>query len=455
MNFPEYYKQREILLKRVCYRNYRCKQGKRMILVNIRTHTTVFLEDLSADFFEILAKADTNEIGRFLSENELSLAEAEEFIRDLCENGILGGQSFQNPKHFGESGPTNDERKALLEFQEELYENGFLFHVHIDITNRCNLRCLHCYHPFEEYAHQTEVTLESLKTFIDEIYELGAFSITLSGGEALLRKDFWEIVKYISKKGMLLSFFTNGISIQEEDIIRIRQSCVQKIGVSLYAIEETIHDKITQLPGSCIKTKRALEALKQTDVLIEVKCVLMKDNFSQYKEMAAYCQENGFSFLLDTSMSPKLNGDTNPLNLAPSYEQFVEFSLDESFWGFVKEKKPMDWKREPCSAGRYSLYIDPLGNVYPCVSLRLKLGTMKEIGAIWKDSEELKKWQQITRKDFRGCGEEESCEFCMEICAGICLLENGNFLDGKTSACRKAQARQEAYRRLSKRNNLL
>lgn len=447
MKLQYYIDNRTALIEKVCCRNYECADTNEMIVVNIKNKTTSFLEGVSAQFFDVLYKRSISEIEQFIRTNDIDKNEVENFLEELLQEGIIG-ESIKNVLRSNFQ-LDREEQDGLKEFEETLYKNHYLFNVHIDITDMCNLKCVHCYQLVDAKVKHN-ISTNRLKRFIDDVYDLGVFSVTLSGGEIFLRNEIWELVKYISEKGMVITLFTNAALLGEEDIKKINQFNVHKVAVSLYSVKEDIHDSITGVIGSCEKTKAALEKLKATDVQVEVKCVLMKPNFPQYQSMDFYCKERGFSLILDTSMTPKLNGDRKPLEYTFEFEQIIQFALDENYNYYVGKNRTLDFEKEPCSAGKISLYCSPEGKIYPCVSLRLELGDMEKIKNIWSDSMDLRQWQRTRMKDFNYCGKQNYCKFCVEVCAGICFLENGDYLYSNTSQCFKAKAREEAYKRLEK-----
>ncbi len=83
----------------------------------------------------------------------------------------------------------------------------------LELTERCNLGCLHCYinQPGSSQAAKArELTLRQIQRLIDEITDAGCFYLLITGGEPLLRPDFRDIWRYAKKKGLLVTLFTNG-----------------------------------------------------------------------------------------------------------------------------------------------------------------------------------------------------------------------------------------------------
>ena len=93
------------------------------------------------------------------------------------------------------------------EFNEWLISNNQLTSAFIETTYRCNEKCLHCFNPGAAHEigevpkrNTNELTFDQYKDVIDELYDLGIWSICLSGGEFFLRKDAFEILNYINFK---------------------------------------------------------------------------------------------------------------------------------------------------------------------------------------------------------------------------------------------------------------
>lgn len=445
--FNYFISNRNKLFNKVCFRNYRCGNLSEMIIVNIPHNVTTFLEGISADFFEVLATKEKTEILDFALENDISMSDIDGFITELIQNKTL---NIHTNKPSPNEQTSDVQHTDYIEFEDALYKYGYLYSVHIDLTYLCNLRCIHCYHDFDEYSAKYEMSSDDIFQFIDEIYELGALHITLSGGEVFLRNDFWDIVNYITSKGMLITIFTNATLINADSIEQITKNNIMKIGISLYSLDEKIHNTITTSEKSYSQTMHSISLLKNINCNIEIKCVLLKNNFSSYKKLSDFCKSNNFSLTLDTSMTPKLTGDTSPIHYSFSYKQMVEFSLDKDFNYYAMKNNLINLNSAPCSAGKVSLYCNPSGDIYPCVSLRTYLGNFKNIKNIWNNSTLLKNFQSLMVKDFSDCGKHDYCNFCIEVCPAISYLENGDFMNSNSSNCIKAKARQDAYKKLIK-----
>lgn len=441
LNFIE---NKEELFDKVVCRRYDCSDSIQLVTYNLKLHTIGYLENLSAELFEIMYCNNILELERFIKKNKLE-DEFSGFIDELIKEKVLNNGSNIIPQENPVNLSNVEDNQSITDFYEKLYENDYIFNLHIDITKKCNLRCKHCYHPFEEYSYENELDLWAIKKVVDEAYDMGVFCIILSGGEPLLRDDILEIIQYISFKGMCIDLFTNATLIDKEFINEIKKYNINNISISIYSDQEQTHDNITQVNGSYKKTKWAIEQLHNSGLQIELKAVMMQDNFEDYKSLDSYAKGIGCKLILDTSMTPKLNSDSTPIDLALSYEQYLSLCLDSESSYYIKRTSEMDPNERACNAGRFGLYCDSEGNYYPCVSFQMNLGSINTgLRNAWNNSN-LKKWGLMKNKDYLGYNKHSYCKFCLEICAGIAQLENGDYTNCEKSDCYKARARQEAF----------
>jgi MoaA/NifB/PqqE/SkfB family radical SAM enzyme len=85
----------------------------------------------------------------------------------------------------------------VAKMNQRALELGVPLSVHLDITYRCNERCIHCYLDHDDLG---EMTLAEITSVLDQLAEAGVFFLTLSGGEVLMRRDFFEIVEHARKR---------------------------------------------------------------------------------------------------------------------------------------------------------------------------------------------------------------------------------------------------------------
>ncbi len=127
--------------------------------------------------------------------------------------------------------------------------------AHLDLTYRCNERCVHCYLDHHDHG---EMTTAEIKDLLDQMAEAGVFYLTISGGEIMMRRDFFEILEHARLRTFCIKLKTNGILIRKQEADRIKALGVESVQVSIYSHIPEVHDAITKLPGSLEQSVEAI-----------------------------------------------------------------------------------------------------------------------------------------------------------------------------------------------------
>lgn len=430
----------------IAYKIYNLKKEKKVIFFNRNSQDYMFLEGLSAGLFELLLLDDADMTSKWLEKNDISMDDMEEFKKEIVcfENRTQKTLDSQSSSVSGKE----EYNPILSDFIEELYENGLYYSFHIDLTFRCNEKCIHCYHPFESYQSSKELSTAEVKELIDLIDQLGVFHLTLSGGEVLLRKDIFDILDYISDKGMMISLFTNGVLLSEDVVLQLQKYRIKSVSISLYSDMADVHDQITTIKGSYNKTMSGIEYLKKYKIPFDLKCVMLAQNVKRADQILSFFKSlnDGKECKIDFSLCGKLDGDCGNFKYMPSNQDVekIFYSNPERYIGDEKllRRSP---EQAPCSAGKYGLYCSAEGYIYPCVSFRLYLCDYKDLPNI-SENPVLMKWRKTKIKDFTECFKHSYCNYCTEQCAGNNLIENGNYLNSKVTQCVHAQIIEKWFR---------
>src|SRR5579863_8715506 len=188
--------------------------------------------------------------------------------------------------------------------------------VHLDLTYRCNERCVHCYLDHDDHG---EMTTAEIKHLLDEMADAGVFILTLSGGEIFVRKDFFEILEYARRKLLFcVKLKTNAILIREREAARIRDLGVESIQISIYSHRPEVHDAITLVPGSLKRSLDGIRFLKSQGLKVRIANVLMVHNVQDYEGVRALADELGVESTLDPTITPMLDGNRSTVALGVS-----------------------------------------------------------------------------------------------------------------------------------------
>ena len=125
-------------------------------------------------------------------------------------------------------------------------------------TKTCNLKCMHCYMGSDAQKYKDELTTEEAKKFIDDLAAFHVPVLLFSGGEPLIRPDFFELADYAQKAGVRPTLSTNGTLITREVAQRIKDIGVGYVGISLDGLKD-VNDKFRGVEGAYEKAMQGIE----------------------------------------------------------------------------------------------------------------------------------------------------------------------------------------------------
>src|SRR5215472_11071430 len=171
--------------------------------------------------------------------------------------------------------------RLLEEIGLKAFDLGVPLSVHMDVTYRCNERCVHCYLDHDDHG---EMTTAEIKGVLDQLAEAGVLFLTFSGGEVFMRRDFFELLEYARRLQFSVKIKTNAVMIGEEEAQRLLALAVDGIQISVYSHRPDVHDAITKLPHSFERTMKAVCFLRDQGLRVTMANVLMTANLAdQYQ----------------------------------------------------------------------------------------------------------------------------------------------------------------------------
>ncbi len=333
----------------------------------------------------------------------------------------------------------------IEEFNAKATSQGIPLSAHLDVTWRCNERCVHCY---LEHDAVGEMTTEEIKDVIRQLAESGTFFLTISGGEPLLRPDCFEILEYARSLRFQTRLKTNAVMIGPEKAARLKKMGIEKVQISLYSHVAEVHDKITKLPGSFRRTINAIRLLREHQVTVSISNVLMQYNASHAHAVKRLAKELDAEFNIDPTITPMINGDRSITDLNITLDELYSVMRDEEFVGDVGDFCSPDGAVEEdvldghsCSAGHSLIYISPFGDVFPCVSFPMPCGNVRKqkLSDVWFNSPALTELRSIRVRDLHTCSSCSHTAYCSR-CPGLAYME-GDMRGPSASDCHKSFAR--------------
>lgn len=334
-------------------------------------------------------------------------------------------------------------------------------------TNACNLRCKHCYASAISETMPDELTTEEAKDLIDELADCGVVAIAFSGGEPLIRKDFFEIANYAKERDFYVSVATNGTLITPS-IGKKLKSCVDYVEISLDGSKET-HEKFRGISGVYDKTINGIKNCVKEKLDVCIAPTVTKYNLKEIPEILELAKDLkanrfiAFNFIPTGRGKNIVNQDITPeereeilkffyskllekgypdvFSTAPQYSRIsimaaredpdapvlpTHFAGREAREALVGKTGVLSDFIGGCGCGRIYCCIEPNGDVWPCVFLPIKVGNIREksFKEIWLNSPVLNELRDRSKLE----GHCKVCEF-RNVCGGCRARAYGYFKD--------------------------
>ena len=262
--------------------------------------------------------------------------------------------------------------------------------VSVDITLRCDLKCIHCY---SHAGSQKDVlsTQEWLE-ILHKIHQAGVTKLVLTGGDPPASPDFMKILQFCAKNFFIVDIATNGYRINDELARNIAE--MEKIGVitSRLSIDGTkkTHDAIRGVSGSWEKAVQAVRHLSRWGIPVSVTMTLNPQNLNDVEDVIVTAKANGASRFSAGMTLKKGRAYGKNLEITASQKKEVAENLEQlaqkhstptfkvSTWIKLFDRDVPDKKSVNCGAGYRMYSINDKGDVKPCPSLDYYMGNLVE-----------------------------------------------------------------------------
>ncbi|MEW5947460.1 MAG: radical SAM protein [bacterium] len=301
-----------------------------------------------------------------------------------------------------------------------------------ELTHRCNQRCIHCCIS----SPTPELSTEKIKSLLNDAAEMGSLFLTLTGGEPMLRDDFFEIAHHARNRNFAVRIFTNATLIDGKTADRLIEAAPMEVDVSIHGPDAELHDGITRTPGSFDRTMRAIKLLKERGVHVSLKSMLMKQNFDRYGEIFDLADGLDVTCRVDPTITAGINGDAAPLAHRIEPARLRKIISDKRVFENIE---PAPGQNVWCRVGNTEMSIAPNGDVMPCIQWRTRAGNVNEqpLRKIWEGSPVFEFLRGITAGGTPGCRDCELMSWCAK-CPGIAEAEGGQWNKPYEWACTMA-----------------
>ncbi len=340
--------------------------------------------------------------------------------------------------------------QQLFEYKELLRREPRLRFLFLELTMRCNERCLHC----GSYCGDVkipELTVEQYRELLDKVKR--DFSplpmLCITGGEPLLRKEFFEIMGYANEFGYNWGMTSNGTLITPEVAKKLYDTGMKTISVSIDGLEST-HDSFRRTPGGYKKAIEGIKNLMKYDFqAVQVTTVVTKKSLPELDQLFKVVEEldvHSWRIINIEPIGRALQLDGYALE-KDEYRRMFEYIRSKRaqgypvmygcshYLGLDYEKAVRDWYYQ-CNSGTYTASIMTNGDIGGCLDIERREETIQgnilrdDFTDVWKNRFEIFR-TPLNEKD-------EKCRFCesRNFCLGG-AYHSWNYDENRQMVCFK------------------
>jgi radical SAM protein with 4Fe4S-binding SPASM domain len=310
-----------------------------------------------------------------------------------------------------------------------------------EVTLQCNARCLHCYsNSGPGVQHPQQLSTNEALRIIDQLAEAGLLILAFSGGEPLIRRDIFGLIKRAVENALVVNLASNGALIDEKMAVRLKEAGVRSITISLDGARAETHDDFRRFPGLFDRTIRAIQTLVKNDHRVVVSFTPTIRNYQEGPDVVALAHSLGANAVNMSEYVPAGRG-TRKLALPADtlrevVHQWIEMRREYAdrmriIWhdcrvALLVPEEEQD-RYSGCGAGKLTARICVDGTLTPCVFLSNSAGNLRSSSFrdIWDNSPLLRMIRNRDELRWGNCG---GCRF-KHICGGCRAASMANYGD--------------------------
>ncbi|GKU25238.1 putative heme d1 biosynthesis radical SAM protein NirJ2 [Clostridium folliculivorans] len=310
-------------------------------------------------------------------------------------------------------------------------------------TNKCNLKCSHCYRDSGKEV-QGELNTEEAKKLIDQIAKANFKIMIFSGGEPLMRNDIFQLISYASKAGLRSVLGTNGTLISKEMAQRLKDSGISAIGISLDSLNQNKHNLFRGNATAFKDTLNAMKHCRDIGIRFQIHTTVMDWNKDEIISLTDFSVAMGAAahhifFLVPTGRGKNIEDEL----LSPKeYEALLTSIMKKQSevnieikptcapqFVRIAEKLGIDSRfKRGCIAGIDYCIVNPIGDVQACAYLTEVAGNVRDsdFNEIWRNSQ---LFNSLRDQKYNGhcnsCSAKKNCGGCR---ARSAYYHNGDYM---------------------------
>jgi len=300
----------------------------------------------------------------------------------------------------------------MAQLQERAFQRCIPLNATIELTLRCNLRCVHCYNFDRQLPYlplkqrEDELRDDEVLRIIDELRDEGCLYLALSGGEALVHPSLSTFVRHASQTGLMVTVKSNGTLFEPARVAELADAGCADVEVSVYGATDETHDGFVKQEGAFARTMAGAQAARDAGLGVKLSFVLVQRNAGEVGRMIDLAHSLGLPYGIDPQITARYDGSRESLDLRvdrPTLEHLYRNELRHLVPATASAPAVQ------CACARSVVGISAFGEVYPCIGAPVPSGSLRRASfhQIWTESPTLTWIRGLRLDDFPAC---RSCE---------------------------------------------
>jgi radical SAM protein with 4Fe4S-binding SPASM domain len=346
-----------------------------------------------------------------------------------------------------EIGAAADGSGVVSAIQEWAHRHCSPLNATLELTQRCNIRCRHCYNfdrdqPREACDQRPELSTAEILDAITALQRAGCLFLSFTGGEALLHPDLFTFLDHAAGLNMAVQLLTNGLLLRPGMAAELAsRKNLLGVSVSLYGATAAVHDDVTQVPGSFARTWAGARLMREKGVSVRLKFIVMRLNAHETAQMMADAEAGGFPYMIDLTVTARHDGSRGSLDT-----RVDEGQLEGLYRGPLRRLVPVGPVRPlgaddvACNCARGNCAITAQGDVLPCISVPLVAGNIREqpFAEIWSSSPVFQRIRGLRLEDYAQCAPCPHKAHCTRE-RGAAVTYSGSYTGTDPLVCARAK----------------
>ena len=292
-----------------------------------------------------------------------------------------------------------------------------------NVTQACNLTCVHCYQDAKRRPDSDELTTEEKLDLIDQMASEFVPFLAFAGGEPLMTPNFGRVLEHCQNRGIHVTLATNGVMLTPETCARLRDANVKYIEVSIDSLDPKEHDQFRGQRGAWARATQGIRNSVAAGIRTGMACCFTRETVHKADDMVRFAIDLGcqtfshFNFIpvgrgkgiTDSDLTPGqrellmrqlqrhlAGGNINVISTAPQFgRSCIAYGAQDGMFatghaGRGQGQKTLVLSRYigGCGAGRCYCCVQPNGIITPCVYIGSeKVGDIRQqsLKEIWNN----------------------------------------------------------------------